>query len=249
MILYVNGDSHSAGAEAAGPWAFAEDDGLYWGMGRVPHPDNLRASYGCELANHLGAILVCDAESAACNARIIRTTKAWIESHQDDLKDVFMVIQWSTWEREEWLHNNIWYQVNASGTDVVPPELKDRYKQFIIDVDWTECTIRAHQDIWQFHCYLNDLGIPHLFFNANSHFGGLHLQNNLMFPIIPDDKRKDWGTCYINPYNVEFTYNAVLKSKGFSTVKPTSYHFGADAHCFWGEYLLQYIKNNNLIPL
>ena len=40
MILYVNGDSHAAGAEAATPHGFAEDDGECWGMGRQPHPDN-----------------------------------------------------------------------------------------------------------------------------------------------------------------------------------------------------------------
>lgn len=238
MILYVNGDSHSAGAEVAGPWAFAEDDGLYWGMGRVPHPDNLRASYGCELANHLGAILTCDAESASCNARIIRTTKAWIENNKDNLNNVFMVIQWSTWEREEWVHDNTWYQVNASGTDLVPEELKDRYKQFVINVDWAECAKQAHLDIWEFHCYLNELKIPHLFFNGNNHF-----------EAIEPHERKNWGSKYINPYSVEFTYNSVLKNNGFTTVNSDSWHFGADAHCFWGEYLLQYIKNNNLIPL
>jgi hypothetical protein len=247
-ILYVNGDSHSAAAEVAGPWAFAEDDGMYWGLGRQPHPDNLRASYGCELANHLNAILVCDAESASCNARIIRTTKDWINANSDQLNDVFIVIQWSTWEREEWFHDNTWYQVNASGADIVPEELKNRYKQFVIDVDWTRCTESAHCDIWEFHCYLNELKIPHLFFNGNTHFGGFKLENNLPVPIIAEHERKDWGVSYINPYDVAFTYNFILKDQGFSTVNPDSYHFGADAHCFWGEYLLQYIKNNNLIP-
>ena len=30
MILYVNGDSHTAAAEAVNPYAFAEDDGQYF---------------------------------------------------------------------------------------------------------------------------------------------------------------------------------------------------------------------------
>jgi hypothetical protein len=32
-------------------------------MGKQSHPDNLKASFGRELANHLYAILECDAQS------------------------------------------------------------------------------------------------------------------------------------------------------------------------------------------
>jgi len=245
MILYVNGDSHAAAAEAVVPHAWAEDDGFYWGMGRVPHPDNLRASFGCELANSIFAVLECDAQSGGCNARIIRTTTDWINNNTDKLADTFMLIQWSTWEREEWFHDNTWWQVNASGTDHVPPELEQRYKQYVIDVNWTKCTQQAHKDIWEFHQYLEGLNIPHLFFNANSHFGGLHLENNLMVPII--DEQKDWGASYIGPYDPTQTYNSILLQNGFKMVNPSSYHFGHDAHCFWAQYLLQYIKDNNLM--
>ena len=44
MILYVNGDSHTAGAEAVNPYAFAEDDPNLTHLGRLPHPDNLAVS-------------------------------------------------------------------------------------------------------------------------------------------------------------------------------------------------------------
>ena len=57
MILYVNGDSHAAAAEAVNPYSWAEDDGLYYGLGQQPHPDNERVSFGCEIANSLNAIL------------------------------------------------------------------------------------------------------------------------------------------------------------------------------------------------
>jgi hypothetical protein len=67
MILYVNGDSHAAAAEAVVPHAWAEDDGLLWGMGRQPHPENARVSFGCELANHLFAILDLDAQAGGSN--------------------------------------------------------------------------------------------------------------------------------------------------------------------------------------
>ena len=40
MLLYVNGDSHAAAAEAVNAHAFAEDDSEFFYMGRAPHPAN-----------------------------------------------------------------------------------------------------------------------------------------------------------------------------------------------------------------
>ena len=118
MILYVNGDSHSAGAEAVNNHCFAEDDPLYRGLGRRPHPDNERASYGCLIANELRAILHCDAEAASSNDRIIRTTRDYIENEG---KPDFVLIGWSTWERQEWFYNDRWWQVNAGVLDMIGP--------------------------------------------------------------------------------------------------------------------------------
>jgi hypothetical protein len=234
MILYVNGDSHAAAAEAVNPHAWAQDDGLFYGLGRQPHPDNERASFGCELANWLNAVLYLDAQAGCSNTRIIRTTREWIKANPDAVKDCFMVIQWTTWEREEWWHEGHDFQVNASGIDDVPAELQHRYKQFVIDVDWDKCRQQAHREIWAFHRELDDLGIRHVMFNGNSHFGGI------------TDQRA-WGASYMHPYDDEMTYNSVLKSQGFKTVNPNSWHFGPDAHCYWAEYVLQYIKRNQLL--
>ena len=234
MILYVNGDSHAAAAECVNPHAWACDDGVFWGLGKQPHPDNERASFGCELANWLYAVLYLDAQAGCSNTRIMRTTREWIAANPDAVKDCFMVLQWTTWERQEWWHNDQDYQVNASGIDHVPAELQDRYRQFIVDVDWKQCRRQAHDEIWQFHNELKQAGIRHVMFNGNSHFEGMSTQY-------------DWGTSYIDPYNATKTYNFVLRQQGFTTVAPDSWHFGQDAHCFWGEYLLQYIKTNQLL--
>ena len=228
MILYVNGDSHAAAAECVNPHAFAEDDEFLWGLGRQPHPDNLRASFGCELANHLYAVLDCDAESASSNTRIMRTTREYLKSNTPDL----IIIQWSTWEREEWLIDGTYYQINASGIDDVPESHEQQYKEFVVNVNWAAKTQQAHEDIWNFHCELKD--IPHVFFNGNNHFASIL-------------DRKDWGTSYIGPYDPTLTFDFVLKNQGFSTVNPQSWHFGADAHCFWGNYLLQYCIEHNLV--
>ena len=228
--MYVNGDSHAAAAEAVNPHAFAEDDEFYWGLGRQPHPDNLRVSFGCELANQLNAILECNAESASSNSRILRTSRGWLTNHHADL----VVIQWSTWEREEWEYNGITYQVNSSGIDHVPPEAAERYRNYIIGLNWLQKTQEAHNDIWKFHQELLSQNIPHVFFNGNNDFSSVTDQ-------------KDWGVNYINPYNPNGTFNSVIRTNGFKTVNPNSWHFGPDAHCFWANYMLQYITDNKLI--
>jgi hypothetical protein len=231
MILYVNGCSHTAAAEAVVPDAFAVDDGRA-GIDRRPHPLNLAASWCTHLAQDLGRTLYCDAESASSNDRIFRTTREWISANTDQLDDVFMVIQWTTWEREEWLHQGTWYQVNASGADWVPEELHQQYKQFVIDVDWVEKTQQAHEKIWALHTELQDLKIPHLFYNSYNTFDSIQ-------------KCYNWGNNYLQPYYQSGSYYAILQQNGH--VPTAGYHFDAKGHCFWAKYLLQYIKHNNLV--
>jgi hypothetical protein len=233
MILYVNGDSHTAAAEAVNPHCFAEDDGNLYMLGRNPHPANLAVSWGQKLAKLLNAEFYSDAESAASNARIMRTTRDWIHKNYDRLDRTIMVIQWSTWEREEWLIDGVYYQITASGTDDVPSEHQPRYKEFIAVVDWQQEAQQAHDDIWQFHLELLQQQTPHVFFNGNNSFD----------TIV---ERKDWGNSYIDPYISEGTFDQRLRNAGFDTVNPKSWHFGAAAHCFWAQSMLQYVVNNNL---
>ena len=72
MIVYVNGDSHTAGAEAVNGCASADDDPKYKFLQKLPHPDNIRVSFGQLVADQLQAELYCDAESGCSNDRIIR---------------------------------------------------------------------------------------------------------------------------------------------------------------------------------
>jgi hypothetical protein len=221
-ILYVNGDSHSAGAEAVNNYCFAEDDPFYYALGRIPHPDNERASYGCNIANELFAVLHCDAESASSNARIIRTTRKYLEDSKPDA----ILIGWSTWEREEWLHNDIYWQVNAGGVGHDWPEaIKSKYHDYISNLDWITAANRAHEQIFHLHTELTDLKIPHLFFNTYNHFDR--------------QSKKEWHNSYIDPYNSDMTYWRWLTNNGFQS--NSSYHFGADAHRKWAEFLLPHL--------
>jgi hypothetical protein len=234
MILYVNGDSHTAAAEAVNAHAFAEDDSALFYLGRAPHPDNLAVSWGKLLSLTLRAGLRCDAESASSNARILRTTREWLSGGGADHPDQLIVIQWSTWEREEWLHNGTYYQVGASGTDHVPQELQEKYRNYVIGTDWQSKTEQAHKDIWQFHNKLKDQNIKHIFFNGNNDFSTITNQKN-------------WGVNYIGPYDPSQTYDAVIRSTGIDTVMPNSWHFGRDGHSSFARFILNYIISNKFV--
>jgi hypothetical protein len=233
MILYVNGDSHTAAAEAVNKHAFAMDDTDLFYMGRVPHPDNIAVSWGCLLANTLRASFHCGAESASSNYRIMRTTREWLAT-QTHNQDLFLIIQWSTWEREEWLIGKTYYQVNGSGIDQVPKSHQKKYKEFVGNIDWQSKTEQAHKDIWAFHQELKNQNIKHVFFNGNNDFG-------------PLKERYDWGINYIGPYDPRQTFNYLIQDQGIQTVAPNSWHYGRDGHSYFHRFMLQYIINNKLI--
>ena len=234
MILYVNGCSHSAAAEAAVSHAWACDDGDLWEHGDEPHPANLAVSYGKHLADALNADLICQASSGGSNDRTIRTTTEWIKNNPNKIKHTFMILQWTTWEREEWLHEGTWYQVNASGIDSVPNELQERYKNYVMNIDWAVKTPQAHDKIWAMHLYLKTLGIRHLFFSGHSTFSDI--QNH-----------QDWGKEYMHPYVREESYHNWLKNNGGTYANAASYHFDAKSHRLWADHVLQYMINNQIV--
>ena len=233
MILYVNGDSHTAAAEAVNPYAFAEDDGQYFYMGRVAHPDNLTVSWGKLLSLSLRSGFHCAAESASSNARIIRTTREWLVNRTSN-NDVLVIIQWSTWEREEWLIDGTYYQINASGVDDIPASHQQQYKEYIANIDWQQRTEQAHEEIWKFHKELEKKKIKHVFFNGNNDFSKVQ-------------KQKDWKKSYIAPYDPVMTFDAIVRKQGFETVVPNSWHFGQEAHSFFHRVMLKYAIDNNFI--
>ena len=233
MILYTNGDSHTAAAECVNNHAFAEDDPQYFMMGRVPHPENLERSWGKLLSNRLSCGFKCEAESASSNDRIIRTTRNWLEKQAKDIYRTLYVIQWSTWEREEWLIDGAYYQINGSGIDDVPAHFTDAYKNYVAGVDWKTKIKQAHEDIWQFHLELEQLGAKHIFFNGNNDFSKIKDQ-------------KEWGASYIAPYDPDHTFNAVVGAR-CDTVSPASWHYGVDGHRVWAQYITKYIIGNKLV--
>ena len=162
----------------------------------------------------------------------MRTTQKWLAQNPNSEK--LVIIQWSTWEREEWEYDDIVYQVNGSGIDRVPVQAQERYRNYIIGLNWQQKTQEAHDQIWSFHQQLKEKSIPHVFFNGNNDFS--KIQN-----------RYDWGQNYIGPYDHNSTYNSLIRAAGIDTVSPKSWHFGKDGHAWWFRYMLNYIVKNKFI--
>lgn len=233
MLLYVNGDSHSAGAELYRSddgklVAFTEDDSVYWNTigtpeGRRAHPKCVELSYGQRLATLLDVDLICDAVSGSSNDRIINSTLEYLKyGFEPDL----IVIGWSTWERVEWEYQGRKWQINASGiADDWPDAIKKRYKDWILSIDYNTVMQDQHIKIFMLHGILTALNIKHLFFNS--------------FQELNVEGRLNWNDSYLYPYDRDYTYYNWCTAQGFKVIDPKTYHFGADAHAAWANFLYQ----------
>ena len=210
MKIYVNGDSHSAGYDAGGP----------------------THSYGHHLSRFLKTKFECHARPGCSNDTILRTTKDYLNNNKPDI----VIIGWTTWEREEWVHDNEYVYVTSSGLDSVPSALQSKYRQWVIDSGdraiQKQKELHWHDTIWQFHNELLAQKIPHLFFNCYSYF---HHVKHWSLPKYP------WADNYINPYDENLTYYFWLQKKGLKPSNPKYYHYGEDAHIVWAEFLLPYV--------
>jgi hypothetical protein len=228
MILYVNGDSNCAAAEAVNDFAFAMDDPRFHYLGRKPHPDNLEVSFAKKLADKLTAKLDMDAESASSNDRIIRTTLEYLKTNRPDL----ILIGWSTWERQEHFKNGVYYQFCAGwdGFDW-PQDVVSDYKTWVLNVpqDPKQHVNTWHEKIYDFHKLLKEKQIRHLFFNIYDNFKDA-------------GSRYNWEDCYLgDPY--EDNYFGHLVDHGFIPTK-LGYHFKEDAHEYWANYLFSYLTSD-----
>jgi len=230
-VIYINGDSHSAGAEIINDHCFAEDDRRFTALGKRPHPENIPYTFGYKLANALNQPFWLDAESASSNDRIIRTTRKAI-SETINKQNMFIIIGWATFEREEWQYKDGYVQVSASGSDSVPEEYKEKYKKWVTEQTkqvLDQKTKTWHDQIYDFHLELQEQNIKHLFFNTYACFDTI-------------ENKLNWYDKFIYPYSKDETYFKWCKSKGYKT-RNNGYHYGADAHNAYFLYLLDKVKS------
>lgn len=228
MILYANGCSHTAASEALNEFNAAWDDPQYYHLKRQAHPDNIKASYASIISNHLNVDLVLDAENGSSNTRIRRTTREFLRKNNYN-KEIFVLIGWSSWERDEWSLDGEYYQINSSGPGCVPTKYADKYKEWVINLpnNIQQKQLTEHNKILELHRELSSNGIRHFFVNTCNPF--YHFPKNL---------KVNWGGHYYDPYNQIGPNNLVdwAKVNGFPATK--NGHFRADAQKKWAENIL-----------
>ena len=182
-MIYVNGDSHSAGADIIPGIAFAQDDPRYLGYGRKAHPEAVLQTWGYYFAQAMDRGFYCEAESGSSNNRILRTTKKLIKNTVKK-EELFIAIGWTSPEREEWQYGEDYIQVTASGTDSVPKSMEEEYKEWVLRQTPEELKskeLKWNQLISSFSDELIDQGIRHLFFHTSEYKA--YLLEHGFFPI------------------------------------------------------------------
>ena len=232
MILYVNGDSHSAGAEINNTYAFADHDPMIQNN-QGPHPDNIVDSFGFLLSKKLGYSFIVDAQSGASNDRILRTTNEFLSKNNN--KDVFLLIQWSTFDRKEFIIDGENYCFGPGLSLNNNKKVVNEFKKYIVsltDKELIKQTNSWHQKIYHFHLELNSNNINHLFFNSYQFF------NN-------QKEKYNWNNQFIHPYDQHENYYYWLHSQGY--VANEWYHYKKDGHAAWADRLYNWLTTYNLL--
>ena len=234
MILYVNGDEYTTAAKSVNDFSFANDDFTKVALGRKPHPDNLAISWGMQLSKLTQLAMVNEAESYCSNDRIMRTTREFIKKIPTlNSQLTVLAIGWTSWDREEWFDDetNEYIQVSADGKSIVPNKWLKRYKEYVAKSSLFDKMQYWHEEIWELHHYLKNVGLPHIFFNSC-----YPLSNTAV-------KQYDWDDQYIDPYFLSFSnyIDTVTRNVG-------PQHYDPRAHSLWANLMFMHLtkKLNNV---
>lgn len=197
------------------------------------------------VANHFDFKFDCMAKNGASNDHIMRITEQWINNTDCDNKEKFVFIGWSTWERQEYLIDNQYYDIdgwlinNAQG---LPAQLQQHMLEMKKQIDSNPDYMDEQAMIWaeRIHYFAQSLearGIGYLFWNAYM---------KLLKPIPVDKFVFDHR--YVLPYTDCFNQYFYLKQvRNCKPIDNDPYHFDADGHRKWAEFLIQYIQDWNIL--
>jgi hypothetical protein len=213
--LYVNGDSHTSGT--------------YLDMW-----DNYNDCFAGLLSKRLGLKYINHALAGGSNARIIRTSKEYLEKQGN--KDTIVLIGWSHPIRTEWYINNKWLQIAPGELYEVKqnPYLHKMWKAYINTL-WDDKfnaihlnrTVEQKYMIAEFSKWLYDKGMKHLFFHAKHSF---FYKKNIF--------EMEWTSnpwLHKQPYNPTIAFCDFCQSKGH--VADEHSHYSMEAHKDYADFV------------
>ena len=231
MLMYINGDSNTAGTEL----------------------ENIEDAFGVMLAKYLGMEYLIEATHGASNMKILRTTEQYLDQCQrENIKPDFVLIGWSEWAREDWFVTGEYRSIHGLGLrspQKIDPERYAYWQDNCLRNPLYEAAMAKsyNTQIHNLHCRLQRMGLPHLFFNA------IQSLYSTEKAFAPADRtmhlpfKLDWHDCYYHPYSEDHAMRNWALAQRFEQVTPGWYHFTGPAQQAWFEVLKNHIQEKNLL--
>ena len=244
--LFVNGCSHTAGAEIEHP-----GQGICYDK-----------AWGKHLADKLDYEYFNYATSGASNARIVRTTYDFIFRYakkKRDFKNLFIVIMWPGFYRTE-IHFEKKYDYNWDDNwlpivvgndkryyDTLPAPLYNYYQGWVTYTDNTMAATEFYGHLLNLQNLFKRYGVKHMFLNATPTCADLakskefdiysiHVDRN-RFPDFRLAEKSYTAMCHqsgksISQYSVESGFNS---------------HYDEEAHKWYAQHLFEIVKDRDLL--
>jgi len=201
--------------------------------------DNVMTFTSKILAGDYGMDLMNLAMGGRGNARISFTTKHWLDKF--DKNEVFAVIGWSSYFRNDYLTNDGWKKGRIDGTDSTWRTWKtlENLKFIRSNQGWdieNDAIAKFLDHVYSLQNYFKIKKIPYLMYNA--------LPNNLESKVqdVTDFKKKiDWKRFYKPD-----TSHLDFIQKNNYIVSPNDPHPSLEGHLQWASQLKEFIDANNL---
>lgn len=241
-ILYVNGCSHSCGAEIS-----------Y--VGSMREPKDLETCWAGQLADRFNLIHLNDAVSGNSNETILSTSinsiLKLLEEH--DPREIMVIIGWSSFERTDFIYDGVRYRFVPGCQELDyfknwPKVVKKAFDNWIISTDpYNESMNSFSLTYYAMRNFLKLHQLDYYFFNAVNH---VHMPAiNLLHELtnyIPNHKLfnlMQFDNNYLNPFDKESCYYQYMKARYDGHVDGRNHHFLADAQTEWANILQEKIKN------
>jgi hypothetical protein len=235
-VLYVNGCSHSAGAEMSKP-------GFY----RQPY--DLENSFGGVLARRHGLAYQNDACPGGSNNLIQTTTVQSILKLLEtyDPSEIFVVIGWTGYDRSELVYNNKLYKFIPNSTILdCPTNITEWYRAWVMCTNNDSSMNNFLLQYGLIATFLKQHGIKYYFFN--SIIPAYIPKNNYLHEVLDNKPNThlinmmENDPYFLEPFNGEMTFFHILKQTYDGTKDGRWYHFTEDAHIAWANFLTERIE-------
>lgn len=238
-VLYVNGCSHSCGAEMSKPNHY-----------RLQY--DLDNSFGGVIARRHGLIHHNDACPGGSNNVMQTTTVQSIMKllQTYDPSEIFVIIGWTGYDRSELVYNGSYYKFIPNTMLDWPLHVRDWYRAWVLCTDKDSSTNNMLLQYTMLASFLKYHKIKYYFFNSiisaevptNNFLHGIlnNEPNQLAVEMLRNDQN------FLDPFNPEMTFWHILKAKGYDGHKDGRWgHFTEDAHLDWANFLTLRIEDIN----